>query len=148
LLNEIIVITNASLRLTLSRVRLRASPSPFLCLPRIAALKLAFDLLASMILSRGHTQTVRCRHGTVGGNSSSSVLLPHRSFSLVVRAASEPTSSQDEETQQAQIDAAQALQDRAFPKTGLFSIADPNAEVCAVAAAIQPTHACAWNVET
>lgn len=54
------------------------------------------------------------------------MLLPKRSVTLVVRAASEPTSSQDEEAQK---EAAQAMQDRAFPKTGLFSIADPNAEV-------------------
>jgi hypothetical protein len=86
-----------------------------------------------MRLSSSHTQTVRCRHANIAG-SSSSVLLPQRSFALVVRAASEPTSSQDEDSQQAQQDAAQAMQDRAFPKTGLFSIADPNAEVCAVAA--------------
>jgi hypothetical protein len=108
----------------------------FLCLPRIAALSLATVYTADMRLAASHTQTVRCRHADIAG-SSSSVLLPQRSCSLVVRAASEPTSSQDEESQQAQKDAAQAMQDRAFPKTGLFSIADPNAEVCLCAPLLQ-----------
>jgi hypothetical protein len=87
-----------------------------------------------MMLLSSHTQTFGCRHGNFAGSSSSStskLLLPKRSVSLVVRAAGESTSSQDEEAQQAQKDAAQALQDRAFPKTGLFSIADPKAEVSA-----------------
>ncbi|KAF6259329.1 hypothetical protein COO60DRAFT_1014852 [Scenedesmus sp. NREL 46B-D3] len=82
-----------------------------------------------MRLNPLQTQTVRCRHGTIGGSSSLLLLLPQRSVGLRVRAANESTASQDENVQQAQKDAARASQDREFPKTGLFSIADPNAEV-------------------
>lgn len=108
---------------------LRAPASP-VSLPVAARLDTIDNM--QMRLNPLQTQTVRCRHGTIGGSSSLLLLLPQRSVGLRVRAANESTASQDENVQQAQKDAARASQDREFPKTGLFSIADPNAEVCCV----------------
>lgn len=67
----------------------------------------------------------------------------HRS-STVARAESEDSTAPASQSNDAATDAAKqaaALYDRSFPKTGLFSIADPNAEVTLVdTAACKASH--------
>jgi hypothetical protein len=48
------------------------------------------------------------------------------------RATNEDVSTQESTNEQQQAATTSPIVDKAFPKSGLFSIADPNAEVCSV----------------